>query len=114
MVPGRSQFFSKNTKTAYGEWKDTHPDRGPLAAQLTVAFRGEHGHGPSHSQLCSGLAWDLKGPLRGFVMGRLVANEWLTGTGSVPWTLCPGQAAQAQGITLPKARDSATAAHARR
>ncbi|MEV7190069.1 hypothetical protein [Kitasatospora sp. NPDC093102] len=113
MDPSRPQFFSKDVRAAYGAWKDMHPDRGRLAAEFTVAFRGEHGHGPSYAQLCSGLGWDLKGPLRGFVVKRLLANEWLAETGSVPWTLRPGQAAQAQGITLPKARGTDATAHAR-
>ncbi|MFD8608563.1 hypothetical protein [Streptomyces sp. NPDC059631] len=105
----RSHFFSQAVKNAYGEWKDAHPDRGPQAAEFTVAFRAEHGHGPSYAQLCAGLGWALKGPLRGFVVKRLLANEWLTDTGTVPWTLRPGPAAQAQGIMLPKARSAAGA-----
>ncbi|MFE9399921.1 hypothetical protein [Streptomyces flavidovirens] len=113
MVPARPQPFSKNTKAAYGKWKEVHPDRGPLAAKFTVAFRAEHGHGPSYNQLCVGLGWDLKRSLRIFIVQRLRANEWLTDTAPVPWTLRPGQAAQAQGITLPKARSSAAVAHAR-
>lgn len=113
MVPARPQFFPKNTKTTYGRWKDTHPDRGPLAATYTVAFRAEHGHGPSYNQLCAGLGWDLKVPLRFFIVQRLVANDWLTNTAPVPWTLRPGQAAQARGITLPRARSSATVTHTR-
>ncbi|MEU7450127.1 hypothetical protein EES47_26140 [Streptomyces sp. ADI98-12] len=112
MAPGRPQFFSKNVKAAYGEWKNAHPDRGLLAAEFTVAFRAEHGHGPSYRQLCSGLGWDVKHSLRGFIVGRLLANEWLTDTSSVPWTLRPGKAAQAEGIVLPKARSSAVSAHA--
>lgn len=113
MGSDRSQFFSKAVKAAYGEWKDAHPDRGPQAAEFTVAFRAEHGHGPSYTQLCTGLSWDLKGPLRGFVVKRLLANEWLTDTGTVPWTLRPGKAAQDQGITLPAARTPTTIAPAR-
>ncbi|WP_432014746.1 hypothetical protein [Streptomyces cucumeris] len=108
----RSHSFYQTVKNAYGEWKDSHPDRGPQAAEFTVAFRAEHGHGPSYAQLCAGLGWGLKGPLRGFVVKRLLVNEWLTDTGSVPWTLRPGQAAQAQGIVLPKARSTAVAAQA--
>uniref|UniRef100_A0AAU2AEW7 Uncharacterized protein n=1 Tax=Streptomyces sp. NBC_00093 TaxID=2975649 RepID=A0AAU2AEW7_9ACTN len=110
-APARPQFFSKAIKSAYGEWKDTHPDRGPLAADFTVAFRGEHGHGPSQTQMCAGLGWDLQRPLRAFIVRRLLANEWLTDTTPVPWTLRPGPAAQAEGITLPKARGSALATH---
>ncbi|MFD6802682.1 hypothetical protein [Streptomyces cyaneofuscatus] len=103
----RSQPFSPALKTAYGEWKDAYPDRGPQAAEFCVAFRAEHGHGPSYAQLCAGLGWGLKRPLGGFVVKRLLANEWLTDTGTVPWTLRPGKAAQAQGILLPKARSAA-------
>lgn len=40
----------------------------------------------------------------GFVVMRLVANEWLARTGEVPWTLRPGPTAQQQGIVLPAAR----------
>lgn len=111
-VPGRPQLFSRNLKATYGRWKDTCPDRGPLAAAFTVAFRSEHGHGPSYAQLCAGLGWGLDRSLKTFVVRRLLANEWLTETGSVPWTLRPGQAAHAQGITLPQARDPEAAAHA--
>ncbi|MFI5682370.1 hypothetical protein [Streptomyces sp. NPDC051636] len=106
MVPARPQFVPKNTKAAYGKWKETHPDRGPLAARFTVDFRAEHGHGPSCNQLCTGLGWNLRRQVRLFVVQRLVANEWLTNTGPVPWTLRPGQAAEAQGILLPRARGS--------
>ncbi|CAL9480657.1 hypothetical protein SUDANB176_03041 [Streptomyces sp. enrichment culture] len=113
MTPGRPQFFSKNVKAAYGEWKSAQPDRGPRAAEFTVAFRAEHGHGPSYRQLCSGLGWDVKHSLRGFIVGRLLVNAWLTDTAPVPWTLRPGKAAQAQGIVLPTARSSAVPAHAR-
>ncbi|WP_308369370.1 MULTISPECIES: hypothetical protein [unclassified Streptomyces] len=91
----------RQVRVAYGAWKEAHPDRGPLAAQFTVAFRTEHGHGPSYSQLCTGLAWDLPRSLRTFVVCRLLANEWLTDTAPVPWTLRPGTAAQAHGIVLP-------------
>ncbi|AXU16867.1 hypothetical protein [Streptomyces clavuligerus] len=112
-APGRPQSFSRSMKTAYGTWKDTHPDRGPLAAEFTVAFRSEHGHGPSYAQLCTGLGWELSRSLRGFVVKRLVVNEWLTESGHVPWTLRPGPAAQAQGIVLPKARGPEAAVPAR-
>ncbi|SFT22241.1 hypothetical protein [Streptomyces sp. ok210] len=87
-------------RSAYGEWKEAHPDRGPLAARFTVVFRAEHGHGPSYSQLCAGLGWDLPRTLRSYVVRRLLANEWLTDTSPVPWTLRPGSTAQAHGITL--------------
>ncbi|MGW7521832.1 hypothetical protein ACWGJ2_40330 [Streptomyces sp. NPDC054796] len=104
------QFTPKWIKNAYGEWKETHPDRGPQAAEFTVAFRVEHGHGPSHNQLCSGLGWNVCRSVRGFIVRRLLSNEWLMDTSPVPWTLRPGAMAQAQGIVLPKARTSATAA----
>lgn len=104
MLPAGNKFFPRNVKVAYGQWKDEHPDRGPQAADFTVAFRAEHGHGPSFKQLGDGLGWTLPRPVLGFVVVRLVANEWLTKTGEVPWTLRPGSAAQQQGIALPAAR----------
>ncbi|MFJ7236050.1 hypothetical protein ACIQWB_02765 [Streptomyces olivaceus] len=103
----RPQFVPKWIKNAYGEWKETHPDRGPQAAEFTVAFRVEHGHGPSYNQLCSGLGWDVCRSVRSFIVRRLLSNEWLMDTSPVPWTLRPGAMAQAQGIVLPKARTSA-------
>ncbi|MEU1789106.1 hypothetical protein ABZ553_25205 [Streptomyces sparsogenes] len=110
MLPSRPQFFSKTTKTTYGQWKSAHPDRGPQAARFTVAFRAEHGHGPSFRQLCEGLSWDEnRRQVRGFIVQRLLSNGWLTSTGQVPWTLRPGQAAQEQGIALPRTRSSAAA-----
>lgn len=111
-VPGRPQFFSKSTAVAYGAWKELHPDRGQMAAEFTVAFRSEHGHGPSFAQLGSGLGWQVGRALRNFAVRRLLVNEWLTETGPVPWTLRPGQVAQAEGITLPKARSPEAAIQA--
>ncbi|MEN8649442.1 hypothetical protein ABCR94_01995 [Streptomyces sp. 21So2-11] len=108
----RPQVFHKWMKVAYGDWKDSHPDRGPQAAEFTVAYRAEHGHGPSHNQMCSGLGWDVNRSVRGFIVRRLLANEWLADTNPVPWTLRPGKAAQAQGIALPKARSATVTAHA--
>ncbi|GGN45043.1 hypothetical protein GCM10012285_28310 [Streptomyces kronopolitis] len=108
----RPQFFSKWIKNACGEWKEAHPDRGPQAAEFTVDFRAEHGHGPSYNQLCS-VGWDVCRSVRGFIVQRLLSNEWLTDTSPVPWTLRPGQAAQALGIALPRARGSAVAPPAR-
>ncbi|WP_356948510.1 hypothetical protein [Streptomyces sp. P9-2B-2] len=89
-------------REAYGAWKGEHPDRGPLAAQYTVAFRAEHGHGPSYQQLCTGLGWELPRSLRTFIVRRLLVNEWLTDTAPVPWTLRPGKTAQSDGIVLPE------------
>ncbi|WP_369264127.1 hypothetical protein [Streptomyces sp. R35] len=100
--------FQNAVRAAYGAWKDAHPDRGPLAAGFTVTFRAEHGHGPSFTQLCAGLGWNLPRPLRSFVVRRLLANEWLTDTAPVPWTLRPGRTAQAQDITLPGSKPVAT------
>ncbi|MGW0926081.1 hypothetical protein ACWD3J_44725 [Streptomyces sp. NPDC002755] len=88
-------------REAYGSWKEKHPDRGPLASQFTIAFRAEHGHGPSCNQLCSGMGWNLPRTLRTFIVRQLLANEWLTDTAPVPWTLRPGKTAQAHGIVLP-------------
>ncbi|WP_206308364.1 hypothetical protein [Streptomyces sp. A1277] len=87
---------------AYGTWRDAHPDCGREAALFTVAFRTEHGHGPSYNQLCRGLGWKkLSRALRGIVVGSLLAEGWLTDTSPVPWTLRPGKTAHAQGIVLP-------------
>ncbi|MFF1921358.1 hypothetical protein ACFVW8_12395 [Streptomyces sp. NPDC058221] len=87
---------------AYDKWRDAHPDCGREAAAFTVAFRAEHGHGPSYGQLCRGLSWKkLSRTVRGLVVGRALAEGWLTDTSPVPWTLRPGKAAQAQGIVLP-------------
>ncbi len=88
-------------RKGYGAWKEEHPDRGPLTANYAVSFRREHGHGPSYTQLCTGLGWDLPRSLRTFIVRRLIANEWLTDTAPVPWTLRPGATAQAHGIVLP-------------
>ncbi|MFD8691697.1 hypothetical protein [Streptomyces sp. NPDC059651] len=83
-------------------WRDAHPESGREAAAFTVAFRAEHGHGPSYGQLCKGLGWKkLSRSLRGLVVGGILADGWLTETSPVPWTLRPGKAAQAQGIVLP-------------
>lgn len=103
------QFIPKWIKNAYGEWKEAHPDRGSQAAEFTVVFRAEHGHGPSYNQLCSGLGWDVCRSVRSFIVRRLLSNEWLMETSPVPWTLRPGVMAQAQGIVLPKARTTAAA-----
>lgn len=105
----RPQFVPQWVKNAYGEWKGAHPDRGPQAAEFTVAFRAEHGHGPSFNQLCSGLGWDVCRSVRNFIVRRLLSNEWLMETNPVPWTLRPGVMAQAQGIVLPKARTAVAA-----
>ncbi|MFF2374905.1 hypothetical protein ACFVUW_11035 [Streptomyces xiamenensis] len=113
MAQSNSSPASLNVEIAYGRWKETRPDRGPLAAELTVAFRAEHGHGPSYTQLCAGLGWSMRRALRGLVVQRLLETGWLTDTSPVPWTLRPGKTAQAQGIVLPGARAS-TAAPAQR
>lgn len=94
--------FRKRMLADYGKWKETVPDRGPLAARFTVAFRAEHGHGPSHRQLCDGLGWALSRDLCGLVVRRLLANGWLMDTGAVPWTLRPGPQAQVEGIVVPQ------------
>lgn len=87
---------------AHDAWRDAHPDCGREAAEFTVAFRAEHGHGPSYGQLCKGLGWKkLSRSLRGQVVSGIVADGWLAETAPVPWTLRPGKAAQAQGIVLP-------------
>jgi hypothetical protein len=85
---------------AYSTWKDANPDRGPEAARFTVAFRSEHGHGPSYRQLTAGLRWKLPRDMGAFAVRRLLVNEWLTDTAPVPWTLRPGRAAEISGIAL--------------
>ncbi|MHC0430335.1 hypothetical protein ACX6XY_09105 [Streptomyces sp. O3] len=115
MTRSRPKVISPDIEAAYGAWKDAHPDRGPLAAEFTVAFRAEHGHGPSYRQLCRGLGWKLKpSPLSGLVVGGLLADGWLTDTSPVPWTLRPGTAARDRGIVLPAARGSSAPAPVRR
>ncbi|WP_052390984.1 hypothetical protein [Streptomyces sp. NRRL B-24484] len=99
------------TMEAYGPWKAAHPDRGPQAAAFTVSFREKHGHGPSFHQLREGLGWELPRGLQVFVVRRLLANQWLTSTGQVPWTLRPGPAAEAQGIALPSVRGQVQFSH---
>ncbi|MCX4481655.1 hypothetical protein OOK44_35370 [Streptomyces cellulosae] len=85
-------------RTAYGAWKDSHPDRGPRALQFAAAFRAQHHHGPSIKQLFEGMDWKIESrELRGFIVQRLITNEWLTNTAPVPWTLRPGKAAQSGG-----------------
>lgn len=98
---------------AYAGWKGKHPGRGPAAAAFTVAFRAEHGHGPSYYQLCTGMGWQLTRPVNLLAIRRLQANGWLTETTPVPWTLRPGGTAQAQGITLPSARRAPAAGSSR-
>ncbi|MFJ8647400.1 hypothetical protein ACIRNI_14920 [Streptomyces sp. NPDC093546] len=94
----------RSVRAAYETWQEKHPDRGPLAARFTVAFRAEHGHGPSYTQLCAGLGWKLSRNVRTLVVEQLLAEGWLTDTAPVPWTLRPGKAAQAAGIALPAPR----------
>lgn len=101
MYPPADIPAPRSVLTAYDAWEDGHPDRGPQAAGFAAAFRAEHGHGPSYGQLCKGLGWKLSRSLRGFVVHRIVAEDWLTDTSPVPWTLRPGRVAQAHGITLP-------------
>lgn len=101
MYPPADIPAPRSVLTAYDAWEDGHPDRGPQAAGFAAAFRAEHGHGPSYGQLCKGLGWKLSRSLRGFVVHRIVAEDWLTDTSPVPWTLRPGRVAQAHGIALP-------------
>ncbi|MFE6904104.1 hypothetical protein ACFVFJ_46165 [Streptomyces sp. NPDC057717] len=88
-------------RDAYPSWAAEHPGHGPLAAQFTVDFRADHGHGPSYGQLCFGLDWHLPRAMRTFVVHQLLADEWLTETAPKPWTLRPGNAAHVHGIALP-------------
>lgn len=84
----------------YNAWKAKRPDHGLRAAPFTVAFRTEHGHGPSYGQLCAGLRWGMFRTLRTLVVGRLLTDGWLTETAHVPWTLRPGPTADTHGISL--------------
>ncbi|OON72343.1 hypothetical protein GBW32_15510 [Streptomyces tsukubensis] len=113
MVPSHPKAPRRKTENRYEEWKSEHPERGMGAAEFTVAFRAEHGHGPSYRQLCGGLGWDLKRSLLTLVVQRLLGDEWLTDTAPVPWTLRPGAAAQARGAALPGARGAETTARRR-
>lgn len=62
-------------------WKEAHPECGREAAAFTVAFRAEHGHGPSYGQLCKGLGWKkLSRSLRGLVVSGILADGWLAET----------------------------------
>lgn len=96
MRPAVPMQIPLRVRTAYGAWKDSHPDRGPHALQFAVAFRAQHQHGPSLKQLCEGMGWKVEShELRSFIVRRLITNEWLTNTPPVPWTLRPGKAAEA-------------------
>lgn len=98
MRPAVPMQFPLRVRTAYGAWKDSYPDRGPHALQFAAAFRARHQHGPSLTQLCEGLGWQIQSrELRGFIVRRLITNEWLTNTVPVPWTLRPGKAAPTAG-----------------
>ncbi|WJY43252.1 hypothetical protein QT196_39015 (plasmid) [Streptomyces sp. P9-2B-2] len=102
MQPGLPIQALPKVRTAYGAWKDTQPDRGHHAAEFAATWRAEHGHGPSITQLCSGLGWPVESrELRAFIVKRLVDNERLTHTFPVPWTLRPGKAAQESKTTAP-------------
>ncbi|GAB7036052.1 hypothetical protein JCM4914_75130 [Streptomyces platensis subsp. malvinus] len=102
MQPSLPMQVRPKARAAYGAWKDTQPDRGPRAAEFAATWRAEHGHGPSITQLCSGLGWPVGSrELRAFIVKRLVANEWLTHTFPVPWTLRPGKAAQESKSSAP-------------
>jgi hypothetical protein len=102
----------RHVSEAHDAWRQQHPDCGAEAARFTVAFRAEHGHGPSYGQLCKKLGWRLPRSLRTFLVLRLLDEQWLADTAPVPWTLRPGRTAQAQGIVLPdRAPQGVTAAH---
>ncbi|MFJ6835399.1 hypothetical protein [Streptomyces sp. NPDC091209] len=113
MTPYPPPSVSEGAKAAYDRWQEAHPECGPLVARFTVAYRAEHGHGPSFGQLCAGLGWGKRRQMRGLIVQHLLSTGWLTNTDPVPWTLRPGPAAQDQDITLPGARSTATAVTAR-
>lgn len=105
------------TCQAGGSWSRAVSERSThyrdlQAAEFSVAFRAERGHGPSFKQLGDGLGWTLPRSVLGFVVVLLVANEWLARTGKVPWMLRPGPAARQRGIALPTARRPTAAASA--
>ncbi|MFE5587228.1 hypothetical protein [Kitasatospora sp. NPDC056531] len=114
MLPAPPQRPSLGSRdlAAYRKWTDAHPDRGPLAAKYTLAFRADHGHGPSYRQLLVGLGARNNRQVNQFIVRRLLLKRWLTSTGEVPWTLRPGRAAQEQGIVLPSHRRPARTAAA--
>lgn len=88
--------FDATVRAAFDTWKVSHPDEGPRAAQFAADFRAAHGHGPSVKQLCKGMGWGKQGRgLRLLITRHLIAEEWLTNTEPVPWTLRPGGAAKA-------------------
>ncbi|MFD9424085.1 hypothetical protein [Streptomyces sp. NPDC060054] len=96
-----------HARAAYTAWKENNPDRGPRTAEFAAAFRAEHGHGPSIRQLCEGMGWGKqRRALRTHIVERLIANEWLTNTQPVPWTLRPGKAFL-DGTSNPAAADTA-------
>ncbi|MFE7753230.1 hypothetical protein [Streptomyces sp. NPDC057428] len=87
--------FDEKVRRSYESWVAGHPGQGPLAAEFAATFRAAHGHGPSVKQLCKGLGWGkMPRELRIFAVRRLIADEWLTNTDPVPWTLRPGRAAR--------------------
>ncbi|WP_327121718.1 hypothetical protein OG206_30295 [Streptomyces sp. NBC_01341] len=96
--------FDEKVRAAYGTWVAGRPGQGPEAAEFAATFRAAHGHGPSVRQLCKGLGWGkMSRELRIFAVRRLVADEWLTNTDPVPWTLRPGRAAQGGTVAPPSA-----------
>ncbi|MET8176651.1 hypothetical protein [Streptomyces clavifer] len=98
--------FDEAVRAAFDAWKDSNPDEGPRVARFAADFRASHGHGPSVKQLCTGMGWG-KQPrgLRLLVIRLLIADQWLTNTEPVPWTLRPGGAAPAARST-PAARSA--------
>ncbi|MEV7617675.1 hypothetical protein [Streptomyces sp. NPDC089799] len=94
----------RRARDAYDAWKEKHPEHGEEAARFTIAFRAEHGHGPSYTQLCAGLGWKGRRSLKSLIVSGLLADGWLTDTSPVPWTLRPGATANAHGIALPVTR----------
>ncbi|WSC90995.1 hypothetical protein OG909_01000 [Streptomyces sp. NBC_01754] len=104
--PVPAQFDDK-VLAAYATWKDGQPELGPRAARFAADFRAAHGHGPSVKQLCQGLSERKQSRrLRIFAVRQLIAEQWLTNTEPVPWTLRPGRAAQSGTAVAPVAADA--------
>ncbi|WP_258038865.1 hypothetical protein [Streptomyces sp. SM12] len=98
----QSEPLRKSGRGAFRRWMAANPGADRAAAELTVTFRSEHGHGPSYGQLAQAMGWP---PFwRSWIIDGLVVQRWLTTTGTTPWTLRPGPAAQRAGIVLPAAR----------
>ncbi|MER5355872.1 hypothetical protein ABT093_36830 [Kitasatospora sp. NPDC002551] len=112
-MPTPPRPCTEDTEAAHCRWASDHPDAGRTAAEATVVFRARHGHGPSYSQLCQAVGWQVRRPMRQRIVVGLLEEGWLTETAPVPWTLRPGPLAQSHGVVLPPSRTPAQAGRAR-